>query len=187
MPALIWLMAVCPSCYAAEQGYWTKPGVAQAHANEQYPADSQQCERLALQDEGKDSEKTRATRYTKCMYARGYVWVMEEPGAYPVRLKDSRSSVVPSCDTGRVITDAFGFQKCVPSGGKMWGSAAEVRGILRQDDARAAQRPPSLPQVRQQAGEPQPTKDQRCRRQADKSLANPYSLYMQCMQEKDRP
>lgn len=64
-------LLLCVSCGPPEQGYWTKPGFSQALTDEQYAADFQHCERFAAQNDGRESEKARTKRYTKCMSARG--------------------------------------------------------------------------------------------------------------------
>ena len=64
-----WLL--CVSCGAPEQGSWTKQGSSQAFTDEQYAADSQHCDRFAAQNDGRESDKARSKRYTKCMSARG--------------------------------------------------------------------------------------------------------------------
>jgi hypothetical protein len=64
-------LLLCVSCGPPEQGYWTKRGFSQALTDEQYAADSQHCERFAAQNDGRESEKARTKRYTKCMSARG--------------------------------------------------------------------------------------------------------------------
>jgi hypothetical protein len=64
-------LLLCVSCGAPERGYWPKHDSSQALTDEQYAADSQHCERFAAQNEGRESEKARTKRYTKCMSARG--------------------------------------------------------------------------------------------------------------------
>lgn len=68
---MISALLLCVSCGPPEQGYWTKHGMSQALTDEQYAADSQHCERFAAQNDGRESDKARTKRYTKCMSARG--------------------------------------------------------------------------------------------------------------------
>ena len=100
---------LCVSCGPAEQGYWTKQDISQALTNEQYPADSQHCERFAAQNDGRYSDKAREKRYTKCMSARGYQWVVEEPVSFPEK-SSGQSSRAHSCPAG--------YTNCVPAGTK---------------------------------------------------------------------
>jgi hypothetical protein len=69
--AVISALLLCVSCGPPEQGYWTKQDISQALMDEQYAADSQHCERFAAQNDGRESDKGRTKRYTKCMSARG--------------------------------------------------------------------------------------------------------------------
>jgi hypothetical protein len=64
-------LLLCVSCGAPDQGYRTKEGISQALMDEQYAVDSQHCGRFAAQNDGRDSDKARGKRYTKCMSARG--------------------------------------------------------------------------------------------------------------------
>jgi hypothetical protein len=69
--SVISALLLCVSCGPPEQGYRTKQGISQALTDEQYAADSQHCERFAAQNDGRESDKARDKRYTKCMSARG--------------------------------------------------------------------------------------------------------------------
>jgi hypothetical protein len=180
------LAVLSVSCQLREQGYWTKPGVSHALTNQQYPEDSKHCERLAEQDEGRTSESVRGARYTKCMYARGYEWVSEQPGSHPVRSAVTQPSVPQPCPTGRTVVDAFGYPKCVPSGHKDRGPDREVSGsVTRETPALKPERPAPPPAL--QSNDRWIVDDRECRRQAQETLSGPYGLYVRCMQEKGWP
>lgn len=175
------------SCHQMEQGYWTKQDVSQALTNEQYPADSQRCDRMALQDEGSRSETARAALYTKCMYARGYMWVVEEPMAQPGKTSGMAADHVESCPTGRRIVDAYGFPKCVPIGRRDRALSPEVKGEMRREtelvstDGVAIGPSPAASSVEDDET-PWVAKDRLCRRLAQDTLSSPYGVYTQCMQ-----
>jgi hypothetical protein len=92
------VLLFCVSCGSAEQGYWTKQGMSQAHTDEQYATDSPHCERFAAQNDGRESEKARQKRYSKCMSARDYQWVVKERPVLPEQ--SGESSHLPSCPAG---------------------------------------------------------------------------------------
>ena len=166
---------LCVSCGPAEQGYWTKQGTSQALTNEQYPADSQHCERFAAQNDGRYSDKAREKRYTKCMYARGYQWVVEEPVSFPEK-SSGQSSRAHSCPAG--------YTNCVPAQTKDGGLNPEVNQSITREDS-SHQNPALLPpNPSHQSTEQRLVGDRECRRQADATLSSPYGVYVTCMQEK---
>lgn len=169
------------SCQLREQGYWTKPGMSQAVTNHLYPADSEQCERIAEQDEGRESDTARGVRYTKCMYARGYEWVSERPRSHPAKSL-RQESPAPPCPGGRIVVDAFGYPRCVPPGQKDRGLEREVRGSVTADGPLMQANPAVPPTPR--SNDRWIAQDRECRRQAQETLSNPYGVYAQCMQEK---
>ena len=179
------------SCQSAEQGYWTKYGVSHALANQQYPADSQYCDRLAEQT-ADGSEKTKSSLYTKCMQGRGYEWVVEEPRSHPAKAAGNPPTNLQPCATGRAIIDSFGFTKCVPFGKKGGGISPEISGTLPHKETQAEPKRDSSAA----GGEGTPLEDthppdnrwraddQACRHQAQTTLSSPYGIYAGCMQEK---
>jgi len=163
------------SCGPTEQGYWAKQDISQALTNEQYPADSQHCERFAAQNDGRYSDKAREKRYTKCMYARGYQWVVEEPVSFPEK-SSGQSSRAHSCPAG--------YTNCVPVGTKDGGLNPEVNQSITQEES-SYQKAESLPpNPSPQSNEKRLVEDSECRRQADVTLSSPYGVYVTCMQEK---
>lgn len=199
--ALFCVIVFCSSCQSEGQGYWTKHGVSQALTNQQYPADSEQCERFAVRDEGRNSEPARSTRYTKCMYARGYEWVDERPVSHPVTAGGSSSTQIDSCSSGRKIVDAFGYPKCVPSGTKSRGPDKEISATIKADTPRPTDNTlstqPAMPTRSDRSGDSRnqasgnserwALDDKLCRRQANDTLSSPYGIYAQCMREKGWP
>jgi hypothetical protein len=166
---------LCVSCGPAEQGYWTKQDSSQALTNEQYPADSQHCERFAAQNDGRYSDKAREKRYTKCMYARGYQWVVEEPVSFPEK-SSGQSSRAHSCPAG--------YTNCVPAGTKDGRLNPEVNPSITQEES-SYQKAESLPpNPSHQSNEKRLVEDRECRHQADATLSSPYGVYVTCMQEK---
>ena len=166
---------LCVSCGPAEQGYWTKQGTSQALTNEQYPADSQHCERFAAQNDGRYSDKAREKRYTKCMYARGYQRVVEEPVSFPEK-SSGQSSRAHSCPAG--------YTNCVPAQTKDGGLNPEVNQSITREDS-SHQNPALLPpSPSHQSTEQRLVGDRECRRQADATLSSPYGVYVTCMQGK---
>ena len=166
---------LCVSCGPAEQGYWTKQDISQALTNEQYPADSQHCERFAAQNDGRYSDKAREKRYTKCMSARGYQWVVEEPVSFPEK-SSGQSSRAHSCPAG--------YTNCVPAGTKDGGLNPEVNQSITQEES-SYQKAESLPpNPSHQSNEKRLVEDRECRHQADATLSSPYGVYVTCMQEK---
>ena len=166
---------LCVSCGPDEQGYWTKQDSSQALTNEQYPADSQHCERFAAQNDGRYSDKAREKRYTKCMYARGYQWVVEEPVSFPEK-SSGQSSRAHSCPAG--------YTNCVPAGTKDGRLNPEVNPSITQEES-SYQKAESLPpNPSHQSNEKRLVEDRECRHQADATLSSPYGVYVTCMQEK---
>jgi hypothetical protein len=183
---LIGVAVLGASCQSGEQGYWTKPGMSQAVTNQQYPADSEQCERIAEQDEGKTSDSVRRLRYTKCMYARGYEWVSEQSRSHAAKPARLESPAPLPCPGGRLIVDAFGYPKCVPPGQKDRGPDKEVRGSISADSPQR-QTQPSVPPPAPRSDDRWITQDRECRRQAQDTLSSPYGVYTQCMQQRGAP
>lgn len=179
------------SCQSEEQGYWTKYGVSQALTNQQFPVDSQYCERLAEQT-ADHSEKARSTLYTKCMQGRGYEWIVEEPRSHPAKPAGNRPADVEPCPTGRIIIDSFGFTKCVPLGTKGGGANPEISGTLTQTEnplqpkggSAEAGSIQSRPEATGPADDRWRADDRFCRQQAQTTLSSPYGVYAGCMQEK---
>ena len=166
---------LCVSCGPAEQGYWTKHGVSQALTNEQFPADSQHCERFAAQNDGRYSDKAREKRYTKCMSAREYQWVVEEPVSLPDQSR-GQSTHAQSCPAG--------YTNCIPGGTKGGGLNPEVNQSITREDS-SHQNPALLPpNPSHQSNEQRLVEDRECRQQADATLSSPYGVYVTCMQEK---
>jgi len=166
---------LCVSCGPAEQGYWTKQDISQALTNEQYPVDSPHCERFAAQNDGRYSDKAREKRYTKCMSARGYQWVVEEPVSFPEK-SSGQLSRAHSCPAGSI--------NCVPAGTKDGGLNAEVNQSITQGES-SSQKAESLPpNPSHQWNEQRLVEDRECRHQADATLSSPYGVYVTCMQEK---
>ncbi|WP_447601163.1 hypothetical protein [Nitrospira sp. Nam80] len=178
------------SCQSTEQGYWTKHGVSQALTNQQYPADSQYCERLAERTAG-GSEKTRSNLYTKCMQGRGYEWIVEESRSQPAKPTANSTTSVEPCPTGRTIIDSFGFTKCVPFGKKSGGVSPEISGTLTHKETQAEPKRDSSAAVEGTAVEVMPPPENRwraddraCRQHAQTTLSSSYGVYAACMQEK---
>ena len=166
---------LCVSCGPAEQGYWTKHGVSQALTNEQFPADSQHCERFAAQNDGRYSDKAREKRYTKCMSAREYQWVIEEPVSLPDQSR-GQSTHAQSCPAGDT--------NCIPGGTQGGGLNPEVNQSITREDS-SHQNPALLPpNPSYQSNEQRLVEDRECRQQADATLSSPYAVYANCMQEK---
>ena len=166
---------LCVSCGPAEQGYWTKHGVSQALTNEQFPADSQHCEHFAAQNDGRYSDKAREKRYTKCMSAREYQWVVEEPVSLPDQSR-GQSTHAQSCPAG--------YTNCIPGGTKVGGLNPEVNQSITREDS-SHQNPALLPpNPSHQSNEQRLVMDRECRQQADATLSSPYAVYVTCMQEK---
>jgi hypothetical protein len=171
------------SCGPAEQGYWTKPGNSHALTNEQFPTDSQYCQRVAAKDGDGDSKKSKEQIYTRCMYARGYEWIAEK--SRPSASDQSASAV--SCPTGRRFIDAFGRTKCVPVGTKDGRPNPEVRQAVTSEDAFSARGENAFSDAPRQRNQRWLEEDRDCRQQADATLSNPYGVYAICMQDKRLP
>ena len=166
---------LCVSCGTAEQGYGTKQDISQALTNEQYPADSQHCERFAAQNDGRYSDKAREKRYTKCMSARGYQWVVEEPVSFPEK-SSGQSSRAHSCPAG--------YTNCVPAGTKDGGLNPEVNQSITQEESSYHKAESLPPNPSHQSNEKRLVEERECRHQADATLSSPYGVYVTCMQEK---
>jgi hypothetical protein len=165
---------LCVSCGPAEQGYWTKQGIPQALTNEPYAADSQHCDRFAAQNDGRYSDKAREKRYTKCMSARGYQWVVEEPGSLSEK-SGGQSSRAP-CPAG--------YTNCDPGGTKDGGLNPEVNQRITQGKNPYPKAESLPPHPSRQSSEKGHVEDRECRDQADATLSSPYGVYVACMQEK---
>jgi hypothetical protein len=163
---------LCVSCGLPEQGYWTKEGISPALRDEQYSADSQHCERFAAQNDGRVSDKAREKRYTKCMSAWGYQWVVKESGSLAEQSR-SHWSGAHSCPVG--------YANCAPAGTKGGGLKPEVNQSITREDS-SHQNPANLPS--QQSNAPQLVADRECRHQADATLSSSYAVYVNCMQER---
>ena len=162
-------LLLCVSCGPAEQGYWTKQGMSQAHTDEQYATDSPHCERYAAQNEGRESEKARNKRYAKCMSSREYQWVVKEK---PVSLPEqsAQSTHPPSCPAG---------SHCTPGGLKQEVTQSITEEASSHQNTANVPRDPS-----HQSNEQRRVNDWECRQQADATLSSPYAIYANCMQEK---
>jgi hypothetical protein len=154
--------------------------MSQALTNEQYPSDSQHCDAMAANDAPGRSEQYKAILYAKCMQAQGYQWVIERSQLIPSRAAENASAQIPLCPTGRLIVDSFGYHKCVPTGGKERGISIE--GIPPGPLEAASAPHPLLPNA--PPNERWSQDHQVCRQYAKDSLSSPYSVYMQCMQDK---
>lgn len=185
--AVIGVTLCSVSCHPVEQGYWTKQDISQAITNEQYPGDSRQCDRVATQNDHIPSEHGKTKLYTNCMQARGYQWIVERPHSYPAKSAGDPSNHVQDCPTGRIIIDAFGYDKCVPAGQKNRGTTTETIAHVTQE-AHPAQKPEShLPKPTEETNERWAKEDSVCRQHSRDSLSSPYGVYAQCMQEKGWP
>jgi hypothetical protein len=175
---VISVVLLCVSCGPPEQGYWTKRDTSQALTNEQYAADSQHCERFAVQNDGRESDKARKKRYTKCMSAQGYQWVVKESVSPPEQSRDQ---------SGRAQSCPAGYTNCVPAGTKGGGLNPEVNQSITREDS-SHQNPENLPSTpSHQSNEQRLVEDRECRHQVDATLSSPYAVYAACMQEKGWP
>lgn len=163
------------SCGSPQQGHWTKQGVSQAFTNERYAADSQHCDRFAVQNDGRVSEKAREKRYTKCMAAQGYQWVVKESVSLPEQPRGSFARSHP-CPVGSTT--------CIPGETNAGGPYAEVNQSITRDEG-SQPNPANLPpSPSQQPNRPRPVAEQECRHEADASLSSSYAVYVNCMQGK---
>ena len=172
------------SCQSLPEGYWTKQDSSQALTNQQYPADSQQCEELVARDGSGKSEAYKAGLFTRCMQANGYQWIAEQPRSHPVKTALEPSPHPLVCSTGRLITDVFGYPRCVPAGTKDGGVPPEtilqVPHQVPPDDL--TDHPVLQPTPQPVAG--RAMDDGACRQYAKESLSSTYGVYTQCMQDK---
>ena len=173
--ATISALLLCVSCGPSEQGYWIKQGMSQAQTDEQFATDSPHCERYAAQNEGRDSEKARQKRYTKCMSARDYQWVVrEQPGALP---EPSRQSTAP-------LPCPVGSPNCTPVSTTGGGSNSDVNPLMSWKEHPRQNPADDLPDPSHQSDEQRRMNDWECRQQAEATLSSPYGVYASCMQEK---
>ena len=171
------------SCGTDEQGYWTKQNLSQALTNEQYPSDSRHCEAMVANDGIGRSEDYKSALYTKCMQAQGYQWVTERPDSHLLQSSHKTPTQIPLCPTGRLIVDAFGYHKCVPTGGKDRGITIEIPPRPLESAAKPSQEnQPSVPSV--PANNEWNHDHEMCRQYAKDSLSSPYGVYSRCMQDK---
>ena len=188
--AVVGLFCCTASCQSAEQGYWTKLNVSQAVANEQYADDSRQCDWLRSQSGSGLSEESRSKLYAKCMQSRGYQWIEEAARSHPAKSATHSAPQNQPCPTGRRIIDAYGYDRCVPAGGKGSGKPiqpSEPVAQVKDESSTAlssAGRPTDLPEQRL---EEWIQEDGECRQQARNTLSSPYGIYVQCMQDKGWP
>ena len=183
---IIVMLLLSVSCGPADQGYWTKYDVSQALTNEHFPTDSHYCERVAVHNGGRDSEKMREQLYTKCMHARGYQWMVEESRSFPAK-SGGQATSAEACPTGRRIVDAFGYPKCVPVGTKSGRPNPEVRQSVTSEESSSGKNGVLPSNGPRQSEEWWRGEDRECRHQADVSLSSPYGVYAHCMQEKGLP
>lgn len=181
------LMLGSVSCMPQEQGYWTKPNVSQALANDQFPNDSQQCDALVAQIDAGASEDYRARFFTHCMQARGYQWIVDQPRLHAVQTSGVASPEIPLCYTERRILDEFGYYKCVPAGTKDGGSTREMNSSPPQAVTPSQLPATSPPEPTKQTDQRWITDDGACRKYAKESLSSSYGIYAQCMQGKGWP
>jgi hypothetical protein len=180
---VIGVMLCSVACQPLEEGYWTKPDVSQSMTNEQYPNDSEHCDQVASQNSNVLPAHTKGTLYTKCMHGRGYQWIVERPHSRPAISVGDSSIQVLACPTGRVIIDAFGYNKCVPAGKKDRATTPETIAQVGRKASPAQRTDDHPPKPDEQANEPWVREDRICRQHAQDSLSSPYSVYAQCMQE----
>jgi hypothetical protein len=173
------------SCQTRPDGYWTNPNRSQALANQEYPADSKECQALVASDTFSKTQSYKARLFTQCMQAKGYQWVVEPQGARSLNPDAQRSPLsMEHCSKGRLTIDAFGYHKCVPVGGREGGALEENHHptipsqFPSQDRAEARARPASQPH------DARARDDESCRQHAKESLSSTYSVYSQCMREK---
>lgn len=172
------------SCQSHPDGYWTRPDRSQALTNQEYPDDSQECQAMVASNGiGKDRQY-QARLFTQCMQAKGYQWLVEPRVSHSLKNASLRSSPsVVECSNGRLITDAFGYQKCVPIGMKDGGILQEARSAIPPKFPLHDQTNPSTLQMTQ-PDDGRATHDALCRQYAKESLSGTYSVYSQCMMDK---
>lgn len=184
------LVCCTVSCQSVEQGYWTKPNVSQAVANEQYPDDSRQCEWLRSQSGSGLSEKSKSRLYAKCMESRGYQWIEEAAHSHAAKSATHSATQTQPCPTGRRIIDAYGYDRCVPAGGKGSGKTIQPSETVAQVTEETST---TLPSTGRPTDPPEERleewiqEDGECREHARSTLSSPYGVYVQCMQDKGWP
>ena len=180
VPALLGAVA----CQTRTDGYWTSPNKSQALTNQEYPADSQRCQALVASDTLSESQPYKARLFTQCMQAKGYQWVVEPRGRHALNADARRSPLsLEQCSIGRLTIDAFGYQKCVPSGPKEGGVPEETPppappSFTSGDRVEAPDRPTDHPD------DGRSKDDESCRQYAKESLSSTYGVYSQCMSER---
>jgi hypothetical protein len=187
---VVGLVCCTASCQSVDQGYWTKPDVSHALANEQYPDDSRQCDWLRSQSGNRLSEESKSTLYAKCMQSRGYQWIEEAPRSHPVKSATHSATEKQPCPTGRRIIDAYGYDRCVPAGGKGSGKTIQPSERVAQVTEESSTAPTSAggpTDPSEQELEEWVKEDGLCRQHARDTLSSPYGVYVQCMQGKGWP
>lgn len=170
------------SCQSHPDGYWTKPERSQALTNEEYSADSGECQAMVKSDGIEEAPSYKAQLFTHCMQAKGYKWIVETQGSHPV--KEAALQSTPLCSNGRRIVDAFGYQKCVPQGTKDGGILHEARVVPPYGLSHDQASPSTVPSTKPADG--QAKDDVLCRQYAKESLSSTYAVYSQCMRDKGR-
>ncbi len=172
------------SCQSRPDGYWTNPNRSQALTNQEYPADSKECQTLVASDTFSKTQSYKARLFTQCMQAKGYRWVVEPQGPRSLSADAQRSPLsIEHCSKGRLTIDAYGYPNCVPVGGREGGASEEPHHPVPSqspsgDRAEARARPASQPH------DERAKDDESCRQHAKESLSSTYSVYSQCMGEK---
>ena len=169
------------SCQGHSDGYWTKPERSQALTNEEYSADSGECQAMVESNSVEEAPAYQAKLFTHCMQAKGYQWIVETRASHPV--KEAALLSAPQCSNGRLIVDAFGYQKCVPHGTKDGGILQEARRAIPPHVLSHDQAGPSTVPLTQPA-DGQAKDDFLCRQYAKESLSSTYAVYSQCMRDK---
>jgi hypothetical protein len=121
------------------------------------------------------------------MYARGYEWIVERPRSEPLTAAARAKSGSLECQTGRMIIDSFGSQKCVPAGGKDRGPVmySQKTDAVEDDQSRGPSRDPGKGSTPTESHDDDwKRRDAECRRHVEESLSSPYGVYVQCMQER---
>ena len=173
------------SCQADPQGYWTRPDRSQALTNQEYPDDSRECHAIVASDGSGKARPYQATLFTHCMQAKGYQWMVEPRVSHP--LKDASLRASPSllhCANGRLIIDAFGYEKCVPIGTKDGGILQQARREVPPKIPSGDQANPSTLQPSRQPTDGRTKDDDDCRQYAKESLSSTYTVYSQCMMDR---
>ncbi|MCC2642849.1 MAG: hypothetical protein K0S45_3262 [Nitrospira sp.] len=176
------------SCQAQPEGYWTSADKSQALTNQEYPADAQRCQSLVASDDPGQSPPYKARLFTQCMQAKGYQWIVEPGGRHPLNADAQRSPLsLDHCPNGRLTIDAFGYQKCVPSGTKEGGI---FEGTTRPTPPKVPSGPRANATILQQPRSPldgRAKDDERCRQYAKESMSSTYGVYAQCMRDRGWP